>query len=278
MSPRRILACACLSVLGIYPAWTAAAWQVGLPQAPPSVDELLSVARQYGRRYMANLPSFICTQTTDQFEAGKKPKHWHKGDSLISQLVWDQGREQRTLQLVNNRPVAAHPLWHSPLVSEGEFGNLLDSVLGDSNQATFLWKGWDVVGNKRVGVFEYTVDRQHSSLRLSLGSEETIVAFHGLLYTDSTTGTVWRITNEADDFPPALRTKSISRSVDYDEVVIGAKQYVLPVSATVLLDTGESNLRNELRFQNYRKFEADSRISFGTTDVTNTSPAEPIRR
>jgi len=259
-------------------ATTAPAVHSGTPQLTLTQDALLTAAREYAIRYMTKLPSFICLQTTEQFEAGKKPKHWRKGDSLISQLIWDQGREQRTLQLVNNRPAAQHSLWRSPLVSEGEFGNLLDSVLGNTSQATFSWKGWDALGTRQVAVFEYQVDQQHSSLRLSLGAAESLVAFHGLIYTDPASGTVWRITNEAEDFPSELRTKSISRSVDYDEVTIGANRYVLPVHATVLLNTGETNLRNELRFEKYRKFEADSHVSFSPADVSSALPSEPIKR
>lgn len=238
----------------------------------------MSAARQYASRYMAGLPSFVCTQTVDQFEAGRKANRWHKGDSLTSQLVWDQGREQRTLQLVNNRPLSKHPLWRSPLVSEGEFGNLLDSVLGNSSGATFSWRGWDTIDGKRVGVFDYQVDLQHSSLRLSLGSVQTVIAFHGQIYVQETSGTVWRITNYSSGFPSELKTKSIARSVDYDEVFIGAGRYVLPVRATVLLDTGTSNIKNELRFDTYRKFDTDSTISYATEDIGKSGTGDGVKR
>ncbi len=168
--------------------------------------------------------------------------------------------------------------WRSPLVSEGEFGNLLNSVLGPSSKATFLWRGWNTAGEKHVGVFEYQVDQQNSSLRLTLGSIETVVAFHGLVYADETSGTVWRITNEAGDFPSELRTKSISRSVDYGEILIGANRYVLPVHATVLLDTGTGKIRNDLRFEAYREFEADSRISFTGDDLHKSEAGDAIKR
>jgi hypothetical protein len=249
-----------------------------LPQPAPYQEHLLLAARQYASRYMAGLPSFVCTQIVHQFEAGRKPKHWHKGDSLTSQLIWDQGREQRTLELVNNRPVSKHPSWRSPLVSEGEFGNLLDSVLGSSSGATFSWRGWGMIGGKRVGVFEYQVDLRHSSLRLSLGSVQTVIAFHGAVYAEESSGTVWRITNYADGFPAELETKSVARSVDYGEVVIGTGRYVLPVRATVLLDTGRSNIKNELRFDAYRKFDAGSTISYASEDIDKSGTGDSIKR
>ena len=237
-------------------------------------EEVLAAARRYAARYMANLPSFACTQTTNQYEAGKRAKHWRKGDCLTSQLIWDQGREQRTLQLVNNRPVSNQAFWRSPLVSEGEFGNLLDSVLGNSSGATFVWRGSETVAERPVGIFEYSVDRRHSSMRLSVGSAEAVLPFHGAIYADETNGTVWRITNNADELPPELRTRSVSRSVDYGPISIGDNQFVLPVSATVLLDTGNGTIRNELRFDNYRKFTADSHISFTSEADMKADPAK----
>lgn len=278
MSVQLIKWCSLLLALEVYPVFGAPACRSPLADAPLSQDQLLSAARQYASRYMARLPSFVCTQTTEQFEAGKKAKHWRKGDSLTSQLVWDQGREQRKLELINNRPLSQNPVWRSPLISEGEFGNLLDSVLGNFSGAIFSWRGWDNIGEKRVGIFEYQVDQQHSSLRLTFGPAETVIAFRGMIYADETTGTVWRITNNANDFPSELKTKSISRLVDYGEIVIGASQYVLPVHATVLLDTGTRNIKNELRFEGYRKFGADSRISFAPDDLSKNGSGETIKR
>lgn len=259
--------CSLALLLELSPAFGAPGCQSTPAADAVSQDQLLSTARQYASRYMASLPSFVCTQITDQFEAGKKAKYWHKGDRLTEQLVWDQGREQRTLQLVNNRPVSQQSFWRSPLVSQGEFGNLLDSVLGTSSPASFAWRGRETVQDKRVGVFEYQVDHEHSPLRLNLGSIQAAIAFHGLIYLDETSGAIWRITDEAADLPPQLQTKSVWRSVDYGELFIGADRYVLPVRATVLLDTGQSKLKNELRFEGYRKFGADSHITFASDDT-----------
>ena len=258
--------CGLFVALGLCPVWA-----VAFGQGPgPAQDKLLASARQYAGQYLASLPSFICTQTTDQFEGGKKAKKWRKGDSLTSLLVWDQGHEERTLQLVNARPVSELPVYRAPLVSEGEFGNLLDSVLGSTSPAQFSWHGWDVVNDKRVGVFDYQVDQQSSQLRLSFGGVNAVIAFHGAVYIDPDSGSVWRITNEADGFPSELQTKSLSRLVDYSDVMIGPKRFVLPVHAVVLLDTGHERIKNELRFENYRKFSADSHVTFSSEAPSKT--------
>ena len=104
------------------------------------------------------------------------------------------------------------------------------------------------------------------------------IAFHGLVYADAKTGTVWRLTNDADQFPAALRTKSVERTVDYGAVAIGEGRYVLPVHASILLDTGTGHIRNELRFDAYRKFVTDSHISFTSTADASTGAGEPTKR
>jgi hypothetical protein len=259
--------------MGLCPVSTAPARQ----NPALSQDEILSAARTYASRYIANLPSFVCTQTVDQFEADKKKRHWRKGDSLTSLLVWDQGHEQRTLRLVNDHPVSERTVWRSPLVSEGEFGNLLDSVLGPSSKAALSWRGWENVTDKHVAVFAYRVGQQDSAMRLSLGSWDAVVPFEGLIYADPDDGTIWRITNNANDIPSELKTKSVSRAVDYGDVPIGDAHYVLPIHAVVVLDTGNGSIRNDLRFESYRKFSADSRISF-TADAVKASATEPSKR
>jgi hypothetical protein len=267
MAMRALTPCSLLVILGLCPVSSARGWQT-------QQDQLLSAARVYADRYMASLPSFICTQTVDQFESDKKARHWHKGDSLTEQLVWDQGREQRTLQLVNNRPLSQGAAWRSPLTSEGEFGNLLDSVLGDSSKAVFSWRGWDKVGARRVAVFAYHIGQQDSSVRLTFGSWDAVVPVEGLVFADADNGTVWRITNDTNEIPSELKTKSISRTVEYNEVAIGDNRYILPVHAVVLLNTGNSSIKNELWFDSYRKFSADSRISFSPADGTKSEPTK----
>ena len=74
---------------------------------------------------------------------------------------------------------------------------------------------------------------------------------------------MWRITDTASDIPPALLTRAISTAIDYGEVLIGEKKYLLPIEATAALLLETKKVRNEMEFQSYRKFEADTVITFG---------------
>ena len=231
-------------------------------------DQVLDQIRNYAGQYVANLPNFLCEQVTRQFEAGRKPAHWHKGDTLTSRLIYSDGHEQRTLELVNGKSVSrgTRP-WRTPLITEGEFGLLLDNVFSSSGGASFTPRGWDTIAGRRVAVFDYSIDVEHSALKLTLSDlAKAVVPYYGSVYADPSTGAIWRITNTISDIPAAIQTKSVSTTIDYDEVTIGNRKYLLPVHATVLMATDARNVRNEIEFNGYRKFEAESNITFTGPD------------
>jgi hypothetical protein len=228
---------------------------------------LLARTREYALDYVANLPNFTCRQITHQFEAGRKPEHWHKLDSLSSRLVFSGGKEERTLEMINDKPIQAGHFLRRPLQTEGEFGVLLGNIFGNNTQAVFTWNGWQTLRGKRTAVFGYLVDRQHSTLRLTLSNgARAVVPYHGSVYADPATGAVWRIDDSAFDIPLALQTRSVSTIVDYDSVDIAGQLHLLPVEASVALDTGTKNVLNRMEFRDYRKFEAESKITFAASN------------
>ncbi len=247
------------------------------PQAAPSDSDqqkMLAAMREYAGDYTAKLPNFICQQVTSQFEAGKKPKHWHQGDTLTAKLVFNGGREERNLVMVNNKPVRpGGRSRRSPLTTEGEFGILLANIFDPVTEASFSWGGWEDFRGHRVAKFDYSVDRAHSTLSLSLSDlAKAVVPYHGSVYADAASGAVYRITSETTAIPEQVQTKSIATTVDYDTVRIGSQDYLLPVQAKVLLVTDRNNIRNEMQYEAYRKFEADSTITFGSPDGSSPPP------
>jgi hypothetical protein len=245
----------------------------GAPPDPVAQDQILDAMHQYAAQYVSNLPNFLCLQVTRQFEAGKKSNRWHQGDTLVAKLSFNQGGEERTLDSVNGKPVdPAGARRRPPLSTEGEFGILLSRVLGPDSEAWFTWNRWETLRGKRLAVFDFTVDKQHSTLRLSLSDlAKAIVPYRGSIYADPASGAVWRISDTASEIPPQLLTREISTTIDYDEISIGDRKYLLPVQATVSVLLETKKMRNEMEFQNYRKFEADSAVTFGS----EASPAQP---
>jgi hypothetical protein len=242
-----------------------AVWAADSPD-PAEQQRILDKVKDYASRYMDNLPNFECARVTQQYEAGKKPEHWKQRDTLTAKLVFNQGKEEQTLELVNGQAIRPGRFVARPLDTEGEFGILISNVLDGNTGAKVSWSGWEDLGGRRMAVFEYLVELRYSTLSLGLGrSGGEIVPYRGLIYADPATGEVWRITNSPFNIPFDVATRSITTTIDYGSVDIGPRHFVLPVSASILLDTGHSNILNKVAFRDYRKFEAESKITFNSS-------------
>lgn len=237
-------------------------------------DEILQRIESYAGRYMASLPDFICEQITYQSETGKTGKHWHRHDTLTSKLAFSQGREERTLQLVNNKPLVREKVRNDPLITQGEFGSMMQVIFSEDSHAEFAWERWQIVDGSRVAAFTYSIDKEHSKLRLGLtGIVGALVPYRGSILADPQTGGIKRITYVPHDIPPEVETESISTVIDYGPVMIGGQTYLLPSRAVVDMVTPFRRIRNEMQFQDYQKFEAESKVTFGSE--TEPRPVSP---
>lgn len=239
-----------------------------LDDPPPTQQQQLSILGNVGSfvtQYINTVPNLVCVKVIEQYQGNKKGEHWRQLDTLTSRLTLVNGNEKATLELVNNKPVTSlRHAWRAPLTTEGEFGDMLATVLSTGSNATINWEHWDTLNGKRVAVFSYSIDQQHSHLRLSLSDvAEAVLPYSGLLYADPISGTVWRVTDHVSDIPRELHVRQMTTVLDYGEVDIAGKSYVLPVHATVTEVTDSGTTRNEITFSSYRKFEAESTITFG---------------
>lgn len=222
-------------------------------------------ARHYAARYIDGLPNFICTQTTTHSAAGRKGDRWSNKGTITAQLVFAGGKEKRTIQAINGKPISTGNSRASRerLTTEGEFGILLANILGPDSMAEITWKGFEKLRDREVAVIRYSVDQEHSTLRLSRDYyASAFVAYFGEVFADPDTGVVLRITKQLADIPPELETENSHTVIDYDKVVIAGADYFLPSTASVEMTIRSGRLRNEMSFNGYRKFEANSTITF----------------
>ncbi len=259
-------------------------WLCGatLPQEVPPAshleidpDQLLGTMRAYVEHYVANLPNFICLQTIRQFESGRKRERWTEKSTLIFRLVFDGKRENQRLELINGQPPRSlkQRIGHRPLVTEGEFAILLSNVFGTSSNATFQWKGWISFGGRRLAAYDYSIDQEHSTLKLTKNdSAQAVLPYHGSVYADPENGAIWHISDEANEIPREIETRSIATSIDYRTVMLGDIAYLLPDQASVQVDTNSGFLKNDIYFKNYQKFEAQSTITFQSDEADHSIP------
>jgi hypothetical protein len=244
---------------------------LAVAQKPTEQDiaALIAMSRQRALAYVNTLPDFVCTEVIGRYNYTYVNRHytWQLQDKLTVKLSFFQHKEDHKLLTINGQPTDKEFLSLSGATGAGEFGGTLESIFEPSAQAAFRWQGWRNVAHRRVAVFTYSVEQEHSHYMLATGPKDNIsrimVAFHGDLEIDSTTGEVLHFTYIADHLPRAVNIDKVTTIVDYASAQVAGRPYLLPVRSETEIE-GPTHARNQIEFRDYRKFSADSTIEFGT--------------
>jgi hypothetical protein len=255
------------------------------PIPPPSSEEqaaILDEVREYALNYSRNLPDFICTQVTTRFaaplpgtryggSAGDSP-HWQQLDKLTIRLSYFDQQESYKLILNNNTPTQVDYEKLGGATSYGDFGTMMRQVFERHTETRFEWDHWGTLRGKRVLAFAYKVALSNSEYHIGVKDEklDITVGYHGLVEVDKETHKIMRVTTIADDIPPGFPIKHVESVLDYDFVQLSGRPFLLPLKGNVIATGADFLEKNENEFRIYRKYEAESTISFG--DETNAPP------
>ncbi len=173
------------------------------------------------------------------------------------------------------KPSPAEAVPSKSLVSWGEFGPILGLVLVDAAKGKLGWDHWEMLDGKAAAVFQFSVDRaiSHYTVQYMHGGKGEVVGssyganatlrknangpsagmvrqdgdvtlvrqatgYHGYLTVDPETGTILRISIEADLHPddPILRAGIL---VEYGPVKIGEATYTCPIHSVSVSASNE---------------------------------------
>jgi hypothetical protein len=73
---------------------------------------------------------------------------------------------------------------------------------------------------------------------------------------------VIHFTYQADGIPKELGLDFALTTVDYDFADVGGRDYLLPARSETEMRSPRLSVRNQMQFRDYRKFSADSSITF----------------
>lgn len=271
-----------------------------LSQARPDVDEqrhMLTLTVGYLAKTLPRLPNFYATRTIVRFEdtpIGKRTKtvsqnrpSWRQVGSSKVIVAYRDGKE-----VVDPREWGKHP--HHPegegLITRGTFGPILLVVFVDATHSGgFTWDRSERGSAGTRAVFRYRVpqDQSHYSVGFHAissghGNAEQTSGYHGEVAIDPVTGTILRVTVQAEQplDSPILRSDIM---VEYGPVEIGGKTYTCPIKS-VSISTVAIGLRtdpfggfapppapllNDVTFDNYHQFRSESRILPGVVPAPN---------
>jgi hypothetical protein len=275
-----------------------------VPPSDTTQRRMLDAARSYVAQTLARLPNFLATRTTNRFD--DSPQALTKNAWPVRAGMHFVGTSSGEISVRNDRDTlsstasakAPPEQAQSGLTSWGEFGPMLTMIMADTANGKVSWSHWEQAAGGPVAVFHYSVPRtfshyvvsgslpQHSfvensatlpggfGLKPGLGVSMAALfriapGYHGSLWLDPATGTVLRISIEADlkDRDPVKRAEAL---VQYGPIQIDGRSFICPVrSLTVRMDPIAPNdtsgaapllMLNETLFTNYHRFASTARV------------------
>lgn len=185
------------------------------------------------------------------------------------------------------------------LITTGEFGPILSTVVGDALKGKITWGRWERGPNGRVAVFRYAVPDDKSNYHVQFccvpgGQDESSgqvqmrlfdarASYHGEITFNPADGSILRLTLQAD-MPTTSMVPGASIMIDYGTVDIAGRPSICPIRSVSSLQAhlaqqhgmasqaiyrgATETFLNDIVFDHYRRFGSESRILTGS----NTAP------
>lgn len=231
---------------------------------PIEEDPLIAKAHEAAGTYAASLPNFLAKQSTTRYRSSNPKTGWEAGDIVTADVTYESGTQTYSNIKVGNKSVNSMEETGGSW-STGEFASWQETLFGDGAQARFQRGNPDTLRTRAAITFKFEVSREHSDWRINSPSQLYYPAYRGTVWIDNVTSRVLRIEVESRGIPLAFPFDKVETAIDYDVVRLAATQsYLLPVSAETLACQRGTTFCNRTRieFRNYRKFGAESGITF----------------
>jgi VWFA-related protein len=223
--------------------------------------QIMSLVVSYTTKSVHELPNFFATRETTRFEdrpqyEGYLPLHFIARYS--KSVVYREGQEM--IDTASGKSGKSGDA-EQGLVSWGEFGPILSTVLLDAAQSKLAWSHWEQGASGPVAVFGYSVPdtKSHYWVQFccvggktggipmvshdgSQGIESAGEAphtsreragYHGEITVDPATGAILRITANAE-LPLSTTLTRAAVMVEYGSVEIGGKSFICPKRSVAL--------------------------------------------
>jgi VWFA-related protein len=285
---------------------------------PAALRPMLVAVVNYVNTNVRQLPNFIATRETTGFE--DRPQEDLTGETGFVNLIY------LPLRVVSSSSVVVtfrdgHEVVEEAaakgknggaqaqgLATEGAFGPILSTVVGDALKGKITWGRWEQGASGKQAVFRFAVPKDKSHYAVGFccvsggndpGSQERskwrtfseMVAYHGEIAFDPASGAILRITLVAEMLPGEVVSKS-QVMVEYGTVEIGEKNCICPIRSVSILSAhstqpamGKQSVAsykgpakiylNDVAFGHYRRFGSETRILAGEIAEPAGNPPVP---
>lgn len=251
------------------------------PIPAPSYEEqqqVLDAAREYALNYAKSLPDFICMEVNRRYvDYHYRPGtegSWSPSDRLAEKLTYFDQKEK--YELISHNDDSFYGKTTESVggsISRGDFGTLIREIFDPSSAAEFHWQRWGNLNGHLMYVYTFYIDQPHSKETIDYQhSQQVTPAFHGEVYVEKGPNTIWRIVVEPEP-PVTFPIQNVREQIDYRYTEISGQQFLLPVRGQVIMRADGVGSKNEIEFRSYRKYSADTTITFDDSDDDSKEPA-----
>lgn len=248
--------------------------------SPEEQQEVLNAAREHALDYSKSLPDFICLEVNRRYidphyKAGSEGS-WAISDRLAEKLTYFEQKEK--YELISHNDDSLYGKTADAVggaLSRGDFGTLIREIFEPESGADFHWERWGNLDGHLMYVYSFRIDQPHSKLTIDYErSQQVTPGYHGLVYVEKGPNTVWRITVEPEP-PASFPIQDVHQQLDYRYTEISGQKFLLPARGEVIMKTRGVGNKNELEFRSYRKYSADTTITFDDSDDDKGAAAQP---
>lgn len=231
-------------------------------------DPIVAQAREEAFSFSETLPNYVVKQFTTRYATGTSRgggrTSWQALDTVTTDVVSEDGKESYRNVLINGKPTK-EAIEKTGAWSTGEFSSMQQDILSPDTDADFHGKRTTSIVNRAAYRYDFTVEQRNSHWDIHAVSESYSPGYTGTIWIDKATSRVLRIEIAAEKIPRGFPLDTVESAIDYDFVLIGDSKYLLPVHSEALScrrGTSECT-RNVIDFRNYKKFGAETNITFG---------------
>ena len=246
------------------PAPAAAPLAAPVAVVPIQDDPMITKAREAAASYLDTLPNYLVQQMTTRYQSDRPKSGWTALDIVTADLTVQDGQESYKNIKVGNKSVNTPMDQIEGTRSTGEFSTMLEQLL-ENGAAKFRAGGTDTIHNRTAYRYSFEIPRELSRWRIESPSQLYYPATKGTIWIDKETSRVLRIEQQGKPMPALFPFDTIESTTDWDFIRLGTSgPYLLPVEAEVLSCQRGTSIcsRNKIEFRNYRKFGAQSDITF----------------
>ena len=148
----------------------------------------------------------------------------------------------------------------------------MEEIFDLRRAASFEWDRWQTLNGTRTAVFSYRVALHLSRFVVcchmipqghSKPLQQYVKAGHRrFVFADPQSGAVMRLILYASDFAGDADTMAAAHVLEYGDVSIGDRRYLLPARSTNYVRIGPYESREEIEYRNYHKFSSEAAINF----------------